>query len=194
MFELNLVRPLSFCVIIVDNTFPKLPHHGKLNNWISSQLVKYFDRILCGRKSVFIVNGWVYVRSFEFSNINAFLGVCKYQIQVSWVFQTFSVYIQIRNYGTLQATDIYNDAIMSAVASQITGLTIVYPTVYSDGDQRKHQSSASLAFVRGIHRWPVNSPHKRVTPKMFPFDDVIMELLPWQIGQSCHWRNHGGIW
>ena len=42
-------------------------------------------------------------------------------------------------------------------------------------DQRKHQSSASLALVRGIHRWPVNSPHKGpVTRKMFPFDDVIM--------------------
>ena len=40
---------------------------------------------------------------------------------------------------------------------------------------RKYQSSASLAFVRGIHRWPVNSPHKwPVTRKMFPFDDVIM--------------------
>ena len=39
----------------------------------------------------------------------------------------------------------------------------------------KHRSSASLAFVRGIHRWPVNSPHKGpVTRKMFPFDDVIM--------------------
>ena len=46
---------------------------------------------------------------------------------------------------------------------------------YSAADQRKHQSSASLAFVRGIHRWPVNSPHKwPVTRKMFPFDDVIM--------------------
>ena len=42
-------------------------------------------------------------------------------------------------------------------------------------DQRKCQSSASLAFVRGIHRGPVNSPHKGpVTQKMFPFDDVIM--------------------
>ena len=48
---------------------------------------------------------------------------------------------------------------------------------YSGTDQRKHQSSASLAFVRGIHRRPVNSPHKwPVTRKMFPFDDVIM---PW---------------
>ena len=64
---------------------------------------------------------------------------------------------------------------MGAIASQITSLTIVYSTVYSDADQRKHQSSASLAFVRGIHRGPVNSPHKwPVTRKMFPFDDVIM--------------------
>ena len=69
----------------------------------------------------------------------------------------------------------YNDVIMSLVASQITSLTIVYSTVYSGADQRKHQSSTSLAFVWGIHRWPVNSPHKRpVARKMLPFDNVIM--------------------
>ena len=69
---------------------------------------------------------------------------------------------------------------MGAIASKITSLTIVYSTVYSDADQRKHQSSASLAFVRGIHRWPVNSPRKwPVTWKMFPFDDVIMYLGCW---------------
>ena len=95
-----------------------------------------------------------------------------------------------------------NDVIMGAIASQITSLTIVYSTVYlagstnplrasrpatsasvwvsratvySDANQRKHQSSAPLAFVRGIHRRPVNSLHKGpVTRKMFPFDDVIM--------------------
>ena len=69
----------------------------------------------------------------------------------------------------------YDDVIMSAIASQITSLTIVYSTVYSGADQSKHQSSASLAFVWGIHRGPVNSTHKwPVTRKMFPFDDVIM--------------------
>ena len=69
----------------------------------------------------------------------------------------------------------YGDAIMGAIASQITSLTIVYSTIYSDADERNHQNSASLAFVRGIHRGPVNSPHKwPVTRKMFPFDDVIM--------------------
>ena len=65
---------------------------------------------------------------------------------------------------------------MGAAASQITSLTIVYSTFYSDADQRKHQSSASLAFVREIHRGPVNSQHKwPVTRKMFLFDDVIMK-------------------
>ena len=69
----------------------------------------------------------------------------------------------------------YSDVIMGAMASQITGLTIVYSTVYSGADQRKHQSSASMAFVRGIHRWPVYFPHKwPVTRKVFPHDDVIM--------------------
>ena len=69
----------------------------------------------------------------------------------------------------------YNDVIMDTMGVQITSLTVVYSNVYSGTDQRKHQSSASLAFVRGIHRWPVNSLHKGlVTWKMFPFDDVLM--------------------
>ena len=69
----------------------------------------------------------------------------------------------------------YVDVIRDMMASQITSLMIVYSTVYSDADQRKHQSSTSLAFVRGIHRRPVNPPHKwPVTRKMLPFDDVIM--------------------
>ena len=74
----------------------------------------------------------------------------------------------------------YDDVIVSAMASQITSLTIVYSSVYSSADQRKYQSSASLAFVRGIHRWTANSPHKTpVTRRMFPFDDVI--ITSWRI-------------
>ena len=69
----------------------------------------------------------------------------------------------------------YDDVIMTMLASQITSLMVVYSIVYSGVNQRKHQSSASLAFVREIHRGPVNFPHKwPVTRKMFPFDDVIM--------------------
>ena len=89
-----------------------------------------------------------------------------------------NVYIKITHHETklpsLQPSH-YDDVIMSQMASQITSLTIVYSTIYSDADERKHQSSASLAFVKGLHRGPMNSPHKwPVTRKMFPFDDVIM--------------------
>ena len=67
---------------------------------------------------------------------------------------------------------------MGTMVSQITSRTIIYSTVYSGADQWKHQSSASLAFVQRIHRWPVNSPHKwPVTLKLFPSDDVIMCLV-----------------
>ena len=69
----------------------------------------------------------------------------------------------------------YHDVMMGAMAPQITSPAIDYWSIYSGTDQRKHQSSVSLAFVWGIHRWPVNSPHKGpVTRKMFPFDEVIM--------------------
>ena len=64
---------------------------------------------------------------------------------------------------------------MSAMTTQITSLTIVYSTFYSRTDERKLRVTA-LAFVAGIHRWPVNSPHKGpLTRKMFPFDDVFMD-------------------
>ena len=66
--------------------------------------------------------------------------------------------------------------VMSAMASQVTSVSMVCPAICSGAEQGKHQSSLSLAFVRGIHRWPVNSPYKRpVTWKMFSFDDVIIE-------------------
>ena len=71
----------------------------------------------------------------------------------------------------------YSDVIIDTMASQIASLNTVYSTVYSGADQRKHQSSASLDFVRGIHRSLVSSPDKGpVTRKMFPFDDVIMYI------------------
>ena len=77
---------------------------------------------------------------------------------------------------------------MSAMASQTTGASIVYLTVCSDVDQRKHQSSVSLAFVRQIHRWPVNSQDKGpVTRKMLPFDDVIMAVNQHRGRSSTYW-------
>ena len=83
----------------------------------------------------------------------------------------------------------YNDVIMGTMASKITSVTIVYSIVYSGADQRKHQSSASLAFVRGIHRGPVNSPHNGpVMRKKFPFDGVIM-IPPLKDITICHWSS-----
>ena len=85
-------------------------------------------------------------------------------------FWSWSGYNSIPNLGNH-----YCDVIMGVMVPQIISLTIVYPTVYSGADQRKHQSSASLAIVRGIHQSPVNSPHKGpVTRRMFPFDDITM--------------------
>ena len=57
----------------------------------------------------------------------------------------------------------YNDVIMGTIASQITSLTIVYSTVYSRRRSKEHQSSASLTFVRGIHRGPVKFPAQRTS-------------------------------
>ena len=83
----------------------------------------------------------------------------------------------------------YDDVIMDTIASQITSLTIVYSIVYSGTDQRKHQSSASLAFVRWIHRGPVNSPHKG--PVMLKIFHLMTSSWwrnkPWNIIQIwCH--------
>ena len=109
----------------------------------------------------------------------------KYPFLAKWV--RAWMYALVETGGTGQAWGVplgvlpphYNDVIMGSMASQLTSLTIVYSTVYSAADQRKHQSSASLAFVRGIHRGTLNSPHKwPATRKMFPFDDVIMKFEP----------------
>ena len=97
----------------------------------------------------------------------------------------------------------YSDVIIGTMASYITGITIVFSTVYSGADQRKHQSSTSMGFVRGIHRWPVHSPRKwPVTRKMFPFDDVIMALnsihglfYKHQLQYQCNTLNNAGdVW
>ena len=122
-------------------------------------------------------------------------GVSKY-CQLDCLFNRFTSHtrkqprpIQIKN--PVYAWFHYADVIMGAMESQITSLTSFYSTVYSGTDQRKHQSSASLAFVLGIHRWPMNSPYKGpVTRKMFPFDDAIMRVFGvwlWLNSLLLHW-------
>ena len=74
---------------------------------------------------------------------------------------------------------------------------------FLSADQRNHQISAALAFARGIHRWPVNSPHKGpVTRKMFPFDEFIMVKacrLHWihkrnpQVRNNLQWKLHRNL-
>ena len=88
-------------------------------------------------------------------------------------------YIQLRAHMTARGMYArgwhYCDVTMGSIASLITSLMNVYSNVHSGADQEKHKSSASLAFVWGIHRRPVNYSHKwPVTRKMFPFVDVIM--------------------
>ena len=83
----------------------------------------------------------------------------------------------------------YCDVILGAMTSQINSFTIVYSAVHSGAIKKTHLSSSSLAFVRGIHRWPVNSPHKwPLTRKMFPFDYVIMSWLEALLMSACKHR------
>ena len=86
----------------------------------------------------------------------------------------------------------YNDVIKIPMASQITSVSILSSSVCSGADVRKHQSSVSLAFVMGIHRWPVNYPHTGpVTRKMVPFADVIM--VPYLFTLTTTWLLSSGI-
>ena len=112
------------------------------------------------------------------------------------------IYLQYTPEDNLTGIGAICDVIMSAIASQIIDVSIVYSTVCSCAGQRKHQNSASLAFVRGIprwwdtglcvrriNRWQVDSPHKGpVTRKMFPFDDVFMNTA----FSQYQWSNSGG--
>ena len=111
------------------------------------------------------VRGSIYVHLEMWSTESSFFTSIRW-----WWFMATSWY------GNAFSITHYSDVIIGAMASQITSLKIIYSTVYSDADHRKHQSSAFTGIcVRGIHRGPVNSPHKwPVTREMFPFDDVIM--------------------
>ena len=101
-------------------------------------------------------------------------------MHISWFLRLSVVWICFAgrvNFADTSAVH-YSDVVMRAMAFEITGASIVYTTVCSGTHQRKHQNSASLASVRGIHRWPLNSPHKgAVTQKTISFDDVIMDAM-----------------
>ena len=128
------------------------------------------------------INGWIMIISTNLSNNFAHYSM-KYFVYYSILLVITKEQLQhITTHVCCSRSAVfewqhYIDIIMSVMASQITSVSIVYSTVCSGVDQRKYQSSASLVHVRGIHRWPVNSPLKGpVAREMFPFDDVIMKL------------------
>ena len=155
-----------------------------IKNWL---LVNVCYIITLGNQTVGIqfskIKNKNYPLFLDFENLR--FPLKKYPFLAKWV--RAWMYALVETDGTGQTWGVpsgvlpphCNDLIMGSMASQLTSLTIVYSTVYSAANQRKHQSSASLAFVRWIHRGPVNSPHKwPVTRKLFPFDDVIMKFEP----------------
>ena len=135
------------------------------------QLTLAGNRLACDCNTLWLKQ-WLVTRRHQVTDIDEVLcGSGQAQV-LAQVGSSLVCSTNLSQYGCVSH---YNDVIMSAMASQITSLKIVYPTVYSGADQRKHQSSVSLAFMWGIHRWSVNSPHKwPVTLKIFPFDDVIV--------------------
>ena len=133
----------------------------------------------------YVVHTWVshlmqstFTITYSFSMINLLLDVGKPGLLIKWHVSSYKIehithWYDLKFQCITQCLQVrhYCDVIIGVMMSQITSLTIFYSTVYSGADQRKHQSSASMAFVWGIHRWPVNSPHKwPLTRKMLPFD------------------------
>ena len=154
--------------------------------WRHSYIIFGFTAIVsCIRNNVAAIWGFLNINmpSYQYEDSH------KQDKIVSWLFYLWkSRNMKVGILKTDEFQQHYSDVIICAMASQITSLTIVYSTVYSDADQRKHQSSASLAFVRGIHMWHVNSPHKwSVTRKMRPFnDDLLGCLFPWGLYLKCY--------
>ena len=135
-------------------------------------------------------------RNIIHSNLNVLLWEMQLKILVAkclpfclithWQWMSYQRTISLSTFVTRAFAVLhYSDVIMSGMASQISSLTIVYSTVHSSGaDQRKHQSSVSQVFVRGIHPWPMNQPVTSEFPAQrasnaenFPFDDVIMNTF-----------------
>ena len=135
-------------------------------------------------KDVKLPQGWFLICGFsEYMCLGSF-GTHDDDPLMAWIYSPHWPFIR-------ECTGHHCDVIMGAMTSQITSRTIVYSTAYSGADKRKHQSSASLAFVKGIHRWPVNSLHKwPVTRKMFPSDDVSMLIA---LIYSRHWLLYGNL-
>ena len=186
---------------------------GPIRNILYCKLSMCVSTFANGCRAVFATGSyikWVANIILTRSNISPFLatesclswGRCLYikAMMFKWSYRTLSTehpnnYAKYWLFAVFQtlwqfSCTHYNDVIMSAIASQITSLKIVYSIVYSDADQRKYQSSALLAFVRGIHRWPVNFPHKwPVTRKCFH-----LMTSSWILRQAHGLCGSGELW
>ena len=149
--------------------------------------LRYDARVRKDIHNCFFCNVWSIVGFLDIASANSMIYILSFMAEETMMKtykETFVVgnstacYLKISFAITFQWH--YNNVVMSEMVTQITSVSIAWSTISSGAHQRKHQSYASLAFVRGIHRWPANSPHKRpVTRKMFPLDDVIMDGQAW---------------
>ena len=143
------------------------PEFMLLPGWHNSALKLYRILRLSGRPDMITILDTVTWNQWYFAFILPRAPLVYAHHVISWIQSYSAVFFSVaynwdQPSGVHRAENIgydnwatslhYTDVIMGAIASQITSLTIVYSTVYSDADQRKHQSSASLAFVWGIHR------------------------------------------
>ena len=158
--------PLSVAVYLFDFRFlSEVIHHSIHFGVYCLGCKRYKEQLVVMELYVNLVSGF-------HSIISQFLNGRTITIYLAKIYDVTHILVQSH----------YSDVIMGTMASQITSLTILYSTVYLGRDQWKYQSYASLAFVRGIHRRPVNSSHKwPVTRKMFPFDDVNINRTIWTL-------------
>ena len=138
------------------------------------KLILVIDCWNCAQTNVMGAYWSVYIGSDNYLNQCSQRSVSPYDVNGSQRLKIGRPYHQLIN-------SYYNNVIMSAMAPQITDFMVLFSAVYSDADQRKYQSSASLAFVRGIHRWPVYDPQKRPVMRK-----NLMTSL-WSIRDSWTW-------
>ena len=175
LLKLHRLRTIA-CLINTLNNKQKRLTLCRQNRFM---YILVFIHCIYTHRNIFLhlsMNIFSYILLYVNGNVNPyfidFMTNCRTVNQISsivFILSTICISVSITGH--------YNDVIMRPLVSEITSLTIVYSTVYWVADQRKYQSFVSLAFVRRIHRWPVNSQHKGpVTRKLFPFADVIMVL------------------
>ena len=162
-----------------NNALRQISHHTQFCSRNVHMCAHFCYKIVhCGIWDRCIAEFEQHVNWCKFSNKYTEMGHLRlFNVKTAWNLYIIKIWNILSKCQFLSLPH-YNDVIMSPIVSQITSLAIVYSTVYSVADQRRHQSSAPQAFVTVIHRGPVNSPHKGpVTRKMFPFDDVIMTSI-----------------